>query len=106
MGLKLVSFAFVFECSIAKRENVLDFFEDFGSVVTNGYSVLYTSCCSLTCHVSITDWFVPFIGREYVDTWYIDMWHIFLFGQATSLTTAADLVSTDVVGVVTLGCRS
>jgi hypothetical protein len=38
--------------------------------------------CSLACHVSIADWFVPFIGREYVDTWHIDTWNI-LIGRST-----------------------
>jgi hypothetical protein len=44
--------------------------------------IFYTSCCSLACHVSIADRFVPFIGREYVDTWHIDTWHI-LIGRST-----------------------
>ena len=35
-------------------------FSDFVCVVTNGCYVFYTSCCSLACHVSIADWFVPF----------------------------------------------
>jgi len=34
------------------------------------------------CHVSITDWFVPFIGREYFGTCYIDTWHT-LIGRST-----------------------
>ena len=74
------SFAFVVKCSIAKREIMLNFFADFVSVVTNGCYVFYTSY--LACHVSITEWFVPFVGREYVDTWHIDTWHI-LIGRST-----------------------
>jgi hypothetical protein len=58
------------------------FFADFVSVVTNGCYVFNTSCCSLVCHVSIADWFVPLIGREYIDTWHIDTWHI-LIGRST-----------------------
>jgi hypothetical protein len=60
----------------------VNFFADFVSVVTNECYVFSTSCCSWACHVSITDWFVPFIGWEYVDTWHIDTWHI-LIGRST-----------------------
>ena len=44
--------------------------------------IMYFTRCSLVCHVSIADWFVPFIGREYVDTWHIDTSHI-LIGRST-----------------------
>jgi hypothetical protein len=82
IGLKSASFAFVLKCSIAKREILFNFFEDFVFVVTNGCYIFYTSCCSLACHVSIADWFIPFIGRAYVDMWHIDTWHI-LIGRST-----------------------
>ena len=36
IGLKSAGFAFVVKCSIAKREILFNFFEDFGSMVTNG----------------------------------------------------------------------
>jgi hypothetical protein len=35
IGMKSAGFAFVLECSIAKREFLLDFFEDFVSVVSH-----------------------------------------------------------------------
>jgi hypothetical protein len=35
----LGNFAFDLKCLIAKRELLFNFFEDFGSVVTNGYCV-------------------------------------------------------------------
>jgi hypothetical protein len=84
-GLKSASFAFVVKCSIAKREMLFNIFEDFGSVVTNGcYLVMYFTrhVVAGACHVSITDWFVPFIGWEYVDMWHIGTWHI-LIGRST-----------------------
>jgi hypothetical protein len=74
---------FCFCCKMFDRKT-WNFFADFVSVVTNGCCVFYTSCCSLACHVSIADWFVPFIGREYVDTWHIDTWQI-LFGRPTNM---------------------
>ena len=89
VGLKSASFAFVVKCSIAKQEFLLNFFADFVSMVKNGCNILGTSCCSWACHVSIADWFVPFIGREYVDMWHIDTWQI-LFTLLTP--TAADVV--------------
>jgi hypothetical protein len=92
-GLKSAGFAFVVKCSIANCEILFNFFEDFGYVVTNGCCVLYTACCILACHVSITDWFVFFIGRDYVDTWHIDRTvHVYraLIGRSTFTDFAND----------------
>ena len=81
IGLKSVSFAFV--SKMFDRKTILfNFFEDFDYVVTNGCYVFYTSCCSLACHLSIADWLVPFIRREYVDTCHINTWHISI-GRST-----------------------
>jgi hypothetical protein len=77
---KSASFAFVLKCSIERE--IGSTFEDFVYVVTNGCQMFYTSSCSLAYHVLIADWFVPFLGREYVCTWHVDTWQS-LIGRFT-----------------------